>query len=132
MLDKLKPYTWMFKIGLVLLLTVFGMYLWHVIAEKYREEGRAQLRPQLEKTIQITHDWKKAYGELSDALNTCNQSVRGYLSESLKKQNESRRLVEFATKQSERSVKQIESTLLNMQKSGTCEQAVSDIKKGMK
>lgn len=132
MLDNLKPYAWLFKIGLVLLATVLGMYMWHVIAEKYREEGRSQLRPQLEKAVKITHDWKNAYSKLNSALNTCNHSVRKYLSQSAEKQDQSKKLIEVATRRSEKSVKQIENTLLNMQKTGTCEQAVSDIKKGMK
>lgn len=132
MLSRLMPHLWIAKILAVLATTAVAMYLWHSLAEKYREEGRAQLRPALNKAVTETHNWKRAYAKLEDGLAVCNGSVQNYLKVNMQKQDQSKRMIEIATKQAKESSVAINAALKRIEHGGTCEQAVSDIKKDLK
>lgn len=115
----------------VVALTALAMWFWHLIAEKYREEGRNELQPKLTYAIGQTHEWKKVYNGVLDKVAECNASVSSMHKLSEEKAKVTQKLIQEAVKNNAKLLEVAAEAERRIPIGGSCEQAVIDARKDL-
>jgi cytoskeletal protein RodZ len=119
------------RLIVVVFLTALALLVWHMIAEKYREEGRNELQPKLTYAIEQTHKWKKVHNDLLTKVDECNTSVSSLHELSEEKTKVTQKLIQDAMKNNAKLLEIALDAERRISTGGTCEQAVIDARKDL-